>query len=477
MITGKTVQLQCDGGAYAASRDMRVEKELSRLSLDSMLATVLVNAPGVAAIGFVLVLGGAWCGNLSIGDVAVASGAQCVGAVAAFFAYRRRQRLLASERSLLPLLVGLQALIAVCWGGSFLAYWRNGIPGNNLAVGMVLFIEMWAVVFSRSSHMEVFLTGIFVPALMCLLLFALSDGRIAHLLACIIPLWSIYMLSMGRAANRWLRELLSLRFANEDLAVALAGARDEAVEQKRELERANKAKSAFLANMSHELRTPLNAILGFSEIIAQRLFDRDPARNASYAQDIHDSGTHLLSLINDLLDISKIEAGRMEIDPCPLDAAEAMNEVERLIRGRVEAKRQTLTVSAAENVPPLYADGRAFKQIALNLLSNAVKYTPEGGHIDVTCGAAPGGGFLFSVMDDGPGIPRNMLDKVFQPFSQIDNRYGRQEGGTGLGLALVRGLAELHGGNAWVESEYGKGCRACVYLPLIQPQADARRNL
>ena len=239
-----------------------------------------------------------------------------------------------------------------------------------------------------------------------------------------------------------------------------------------EAETANASKTAFLANMSHELRTPLNAILGFSEIIAQECFGPvGSQRYKEYAGDIHSSGAHLLSLINDLLDVAKIEAGKMEIAPHPLDAHRTFDIALKLIGAKARERQQSLVIEIDPACPPLYADERALKQILINLCSNAVKFTPEGGRITVRAEAARSGGFQISVQDNGPGIPREKLDKIFTPFSQVDNRYDRQAGGTGLGLALVRGLAELHGGRAWLESEPGKGCCAYVVLPVTVPEA------
>jgi len=231
-------------------------------------------------------------------------------------------------------------------------------------------------------------------------------------------------------------------------------------------EQANHAKSEFLAGMSHELRTPLNAILGFSEIIAQECFGPvGSPRYKEYAGDIHSSGTHLLSLINDLLDVGKIEAGKMEISPRSLDAQSAFENVLKLVVDKVREKNQKLTIVIAPDAPPLYADERALKQILINIVANAVKYTPKGGKIVVSGNAAEQGGFQIVCEDDGPGIPPGKFDQLFKPFSQVDNRYNRQPDSTGLGLSLVRGLAELHGGRAWLESEYGHGCRAYVVLP------------
>jgi two-component system cell cycle sensor histidine kinase PleC len=263
-----------------------------------------------------------------------------------------------------------------------------------------------------------------------------------------------------------------LRFKVEDLARELEETRDEAMRKRFEAETANASKTAFLANMSHELRTPLNAILGFSEIIAQECFGPvGSERYRDYAGDIHSSGAHLLSLINDLLDVAKIEAGRMDLSAQPLDAARTFDIALKLIGAKAREKDQALVIAVDDAAPELYADERAVKQILINLVSNAVKFTPLGGRIEVIGGRAPNGDFQIMVRDNGPGIPRDKVDTIFTPFNQVDNRFDRQSGGTGLGLALVRGLTELHGGRAWMESEFGRGCSVFVTLPIAKPDS------
>ncbi len=234
-------------------------------------------------------------------------------------------------------------------------------------------------------------------------------------------------------------------------------------------EAANRAKSHFLTMMSHELRTPLNAILGFSEMMTGPIGTRMTDRCAEYSGYIHESGTHLLDLINDILDISKIEAGKVEISPMRLECGEVLAGCLRLAAGRAEDAGLTLGLDMPEPVPPLFADERAIKQIMFNLLSNAVKFTP-GGSVTVRARAVPNGGaagdaVAISVSDTGIGIPPDQIERIQRPFERIDNRYSQSAGGTGLGLALVRGLVELHGGRLDIASTVGQGTTVTVTFP------------
>jgi len=368
-------------------------------------------------------------------------------------------------------IVAMQAIISAAWGLMPWLLWDPGNIANHLfiACGTVGILAM--LVVSRSSHMDMFLASIVPLTVMAATRYLLGDNAVDFGTAIIIPAFAIQLLVDGRRLMHRLDEDSRLRFQVEDLARELEETRDDALRKRFEAETANASKTAFLANMSHELRTPLNAILGFSEIIAQECFGPvGSARYKEYAGDIHSSGAHLLSLINDLLDVAKIEAGKMEISPHPIDAFRTFDIALKLIGAKAREKGQELKISIAPNAPPLYADERALKQILINLVSNAVKFTPQGGLISVSAGPASDGGFQILCEDNGPGIPREKIDKIFTPFSQVDNRYDRQAGGTGLGLALVRGLTELHGGRAWLESEYGKGCRAYVVLPAEPPK-------
>lgn len=230
-----------------------------------------------------------------------------------------------------------------------------------------------------------------------------------------------------------------------------------------ELELASRHKSEFLANMSHELRTPLNAIIGFSQVLRHRLFGAINAKQEEYLDDILSSGNHLLSLINDVLDLSKVEAGQVELDVAAFSLREALEKGAATLGVRAVQSGVGLAVELAPDVDIVDGDERRIRQVLFNLLSNAVKFTPSGGHVTVAC-ARVDGEVQVAVADTGPGIAAEDHERIFEEFQQTDVGAGQREG-TGLGLALSRRLVELHGGRIWVESEPGQGSRFVFTLP------------
>ncbi len=253
----------------------------------------------------------------------------------------------------------------------------------------------------------------------------------------------------------------------------LRAAEERLKQQNLELETANRAKSEFLANMSHELRTPLNAIIGFSEVLRDGLFGPlGNARYADYAEDIHASGVHLLTIINDILDLSKIEAGRMELQEADLFVGDLIEAVVPIVRGRAEAGGLALSTAVPDDLPMLRADPRAVKQILINLLSNAIKFTGKGGTVTISA-AVDMDQIALVVSDTGIGIAEADLPRVFEAFGQVDGSLDRKHEGTGLGLPLVASVAELHGGIFKLDSRPGAGTTAKVIFPsrrtLSQP--------
>jgi signal transduction histidine kinase len=232
--------------------------------------------------------------------------------------------------------------------------------------------------------------------------------------------------------------------------------------------RANKAKSEFLATMSHELRTPLNAILGFSEMIRERVRGPLPDDYVEYAGDIHTSGRHLLELINDILDLSKLEAGKFEIHDEQLDLKDLLSECLQLVRGEAEKASLTLAEQYAAHTPVIRGDGRHMKQIALNLLSNAIKFTPRGGRVRVSLHAPRTGLVEFAVEDTGIGMTRAEIEVALMPFGQIDSKIARRHKGTGLGLSITRSLVEMQGGTISLNSEPGIGTTVSVAIPVTK---------
>ena len=231
----------------------------------------------------------------------------------------------------------------------------------------------------------------------------------------------------------------------------------------RQLEVASEHKSHFLANMSHELRTPLNAIIGFSQVLRERMFGPINEKQEEYLDDILSSGNHLLSLINDVLDLSKVEAGQVELEVAPFSLREALERGVVMVREPATKHGVRLSLELAPGIDLVEGDERRLRQVIFNLLSNAVKFTPEGGDV-VVATASRDHEVLISVTDTGPGIPLEDHERIFEEFQQTNVGVQQREG-TGLGLALSKSLVELHGGRIWVESEPGHGSHFVFALP------------
>lgn len=349
--------------------------------------------------------------------------------------------------------------------------WENHAPSNVFASHVFLFAALIVVLAIRllfaSTLLEILYVGT-LPMTAAVVVRLLLQGELFFTAVAALAVGvHIYFLFLARGLNETSRAMVAFR-AQKDLLIAeLEEAKSISDQARHRAEAANVAKSKFLATMSHELRTPLNAIIGFSEVMEKQILG--PLNNPSYreyAQCIHRSGSHLLTLINEILDLSRIEAGRYELHEEPVHLAEILQDAHSLLRLRAETKGIQIDEAFEQRLPPVLADERAVRQIVLNLLSNAVKFTPRGGRIVISLARDSDGSQVFSVRDNGPGIPAHEIPKVLQRFGQGSLANELAEGGTGLGLPIVTNLVELHGGAFSLNSEVGRGTEAVVRWPV-----------
>jgi two-component system cell cycle sensor histidine kinase PleC len=298
-----------------------------------------------------------------------------------------------------------------------------------------------------NNFMPVLIAGTGVTSLGLAIRCVVEGTTVHYSLAILVLALEVFFLFIARQLQETSRDVLVYRAQKDRLIEELKLERDKADVERKKAEDANHAKSSFLANMSHELRTPLNAILGFSEILVREMFG--PLTNESYknyAGDIHHSGRHLLDLINDILDLSRIEAGRSEMQEEPVHLLDAANEAVSLVAMRARAKNITINVTNDIKVPKVMADRRSVNQIAINLITNAIKFSPPGGHVEVSAEFNSTGGVDFSFRDDGPGIPAEEIEYAMGAFSRGSFATKKAIDGAGLGLPIVKGLMQIHGG-------------------------------
>ncbi len=378
----------------------------------------------------------------------------------------RYSRILRTQADWNSLIIASELLYALTWVLPLFSLW---VPGNTLqhmfmiAVLMVVAAVRILIAF---SFLPIVLAGSGMITL-AIVLRCLAEGHMFYIwLAAIVLITEIFFIQLSRRLQQTAREMLILKAEREGLIDKLAAARDRAERARQRAERANRAKSMFLANMSHELRTPLNAIMGFSEIIEKELFGPvNVPQYRDYAHDIHTSGQYLLSLINDILDLSRIEAGRFELCEERVDIARQIDECIRLVSFRATERGVKIASDVPADLPALHADPRAVRQILLNLLSNAVKFTDRNGRILVRAQRTGEGGLSLSVADDGIGIDPAELADVQQAFSRGKNALDGAVEGAGLGLAIVNGLAQLHGASVRFDSRKGEGTTVHIIFP------------
>jgi two-component system cell cycle sensor histidine kinase PleC len=362
--------------------------------------------------------------------------------------------------------VRMTLLQAVVWCSAGFILWVPGQADNHAL--LILFV---ACTVSGWSSMGAFhlATGIvampaYLVSLVAIPLLERSSNN--FMLAGLCFSFWVLMLVLLLSNYRTREHMIRLEEERGGLVDKLKAAKDESDAARERAETASRAKSAFLANMSHELRTPLNAILGFSEIIHTKAMGPNVSdQYCEYAGHIHGSGKHLLSLINDILDLAKIEAGRFDLHEADVDLTRLLDDVTKMIGDKAQASGIILSVDIDATFPNVYGDERALRQILVNLTSNAIKFTPPAGHVMAFANVLEDGSLAFGVDDTGVGIAAEDHEKVFESFGQGRHDAVLTDQGTGLGLPIVRGLAEAHGGRVLLNSVPNEGTRVTVILP------------
>jgi signal transduction histidine kinase len=356
------------------------------------------------------------------------------------------------------------------WGAGAAGFYAPG-DAVPLIVLMLLVTGLSAAAVAGYSAHPASFHAFVLPCALPLAARLVAEGTPSHIfVAALLAVWVAVFVYLAHALHGHWTERVLLLIGNARLADTLARARDAA-------DLANRAKSRFLANMSHELRTPLNAIIGFSDIMRGNLFGPlGGPKYQQYVEDIHRSGAHLLRLINDLLDLAKIETGHQSMEEKPVDLAGALAQLAQLMEAPATKAGVALSLSLPPHLPDLRADPTRLRQIVLNLLSNAIKFTRSGGTVALSAACAPDGRLRIAVADTGIGMRPEDIPRALAPFVQLEAAPPRGDAGTGLGLALVKTLIEAHGGTIEIDSAPGRGTTCAVFFPAARVlAADAKR--
>ncbi|MCW5774197.1 MAG: HAMP domain-containing histidine kinase [Rhodospirillaceae bacterium] len=350
-------------------------------------------------------------------------------------------------------------LSGMLWGIAGVAFFS---PHSGVLLIVLVFLVTGlsaAALTGYTAHLPAFYAFV-LPAVVPFGVRLMLDGAPVHVFtATLLAVWITIFVYLAHTLNAHTLDRVLLLLGNGHMADTLRKARDAADE-------ANQAKTRFLANMSHELRTPLNAIIGFSDIMRNELYGGlGHAKYMQYAGDINRSGSHLLQLINDILDVAKIEVGGQALNEAVIDLGGTLKQCAQLVEVQAREAGIGFSVEVSPRLPGLRADPTRFRQIVLNLVSNAVKFTPAGGKVWLTAGLDQGGDVLIQVRDTGIGMKVEDVPKALMPFVQLGRDAPRGDPGTGLGLPLVKTLVEAHGGKLAIESEPGKGTIVSVHLP------------
>ena len=382
-----------------------------------------------------------------------------------------------SEKSIAPPRAGLEArdwtvpalaastVFGVCWVSMGHFLWVPGNPLNNMFIMLVLACTLAGNAALTGASKPLTILGLLVFGSGVVLTPLQDSSSLYHGLAVLAFLYVCYLAHLSRTFYTTAHDMLLLRDDKNELIEALAKSKSESDAARRKAEAASRAKSEFLANMSHELRTPLNAIIGFSDMMATGMFAE---KSPEYSGLINASGHHLLNLINDILDLAKIEAGRLTLQESDVDLHLLISDCVSLMDAKALPGGIILSAHFAPDLPHVLADDRALRQVILNLLSNAVKFTPAGGKVDIETDFQSDGTIAIAVSDTGTGIADEDLQRVFENFGQGRHDVVSNDRGTGLGLPIVKGLVAAHGGCISLNSQLGVGTCITVILPATR---------
>jgi signal transduction histidine kinase len=413
----------------------------------------------------------AWCAGIFLWTAAV------------LWLYRRFQAASAArqeESRFAWLLAGSALLAGLLWGMFGLAFYAvSDVEAKGFVLFVVAAMTAGGVLYYALHEPS---CGIYIMTSTMPLAIAsfVQGGRVAIALGTMLVAYNGLVMIVARTASRSMGGMFSIQLHNADLVDDLRKARDSAEATRAAAEEASRVKSRFLANMSHELRTPLNAIIGFSELMQSPLLGGgDLERFREYAGDINMSGRHLLDLVNDILDLSKLESGNSEIKESAVRLDRLIWSCTNLMRAQANQKDIQLLLDLPPDLPRLFADGLRVKQVLINLLSNAVKFTERGGSVALAAGIAATGELWIKVRDSGIGMAPGDIAVAFLPFRQVDNNNSRRYQGSGLGLPLARSFIEQHGGTLTLESAPGRGTTATILLPAtrVLPEEPAAREI
>ncbi len=392
--------------------------------------------------------------------------------------YFKSERSKSEQRDWIGMMAASEFMQGVFWLIPLFMFW----PQGNAALGMFLVTAIMAVVALRflivSTFLPVLIAGTGVMTLGAALRCIMEMDTLFFSLGAVLITLEVLFLFVARQLQETSRDMLVFKNQKDVLINELSRARDLADEERLKAQKANESKSAFLANMSHELRTPLNAILGFSEILHGEMFG--PLQNGTYknyAGDINSSGQYLLALINDILDISRIEAGRRDIQEEPVDLGDPLDQAKHLSTMHANQKDITLVMNVELGLPRVLCDERAVQQVAINLTTNAVKFTPRGGRVELGAKRLSNGTVQLYVKDNGPGIPPEEKNLALTAFSRGKLAKIKAIDGAGLGLSIVNGIMQLHGGTVEIESKLGSGTTVICTFPAKRVLSGPRGTL